>query len=131
MRKVKVFDEFFEVYDDGILTSRLPLTTDQYSTVELHIGSLEPVPDKVVTGNVPQEVSMRQAKLALLQFGILQQVNTAIASMPGVQGEAARIEWEYATAVKRSAPLVTQIAGAFGLSDEQLDNLFILAATFE
>lgn len=131
MRKVKVFEDFFEVYDDGILTQRLPLTTDQYSTVELHIGSLEPVPDKVVTGNVPQEVSMRQAKLALLQFGILQQVNTAIASMPGVQGEAARIEWEYATAVKRNAPLVTQIAGAFGLSDEQLDNLFILAATFE
>lgn len=131
MRKVKVFDEFFEVYDDGILTSRLPLTTDQYSTVELHIGSLEPVPDKVVPGNVPVEVTMRQAKLALLQFGILQQVNTAIASMTGVQSEAARIEWEYATTVKRNAPLVTQIASAFGLTDEQLDNLFILAATFE
>lgn len=131
MRKVKVFDEFFEVYDDGILTSRLPLTTDQYSTVELHIGSLEPVPDKVVPGNVPVEVTMRQAKLALLQFGILQQVNTAIASMTGVQGEAARIEWEYATTVKRNALLVTQIASAFGLTDEQLDQMFILAATFE
>lgn len=131
MRKVKVFEDFFEVYDDGVLVQRLPLTTDDYATVELHIGSLEPVPDKVVNGNIPQEVSMRQAKLALLQFGILQQVNTAISSMPGVQGEAARIEWEYATAVKRNAPLVTQIAAAFGLTDEQLDNLFILAATFE
>lgn len=131
MRKVKVFDEFFEVYDDGILTSRLPLTTDQYSTVELHIGSLEPVPDKVVPGNVPVEVTMRQAKLALLQYGLLQQINTFIANIPGVQGEAARIEWEYATSVKRNAILVTQIAAAFGLTDEQLDNLFILAATFE
>lgn len=131
MRKVKVFDEFFEVYDDGILTSRLPLTTDQYSTVELHIGSLEPVPDKVVPGNVPVEVTMRQAKLALLQYGLLQQINTFIANMPGVQGEAARIEWEYATSVKRNAILVTQIAAAFSLTDEQLDNLFILAATFE
>ena len=131
MRKVKLFDDFFEVYDDGILTSRLPLTTDQYSTVELHIGSLEPVPDKVVPGNVPVEVTMRQAKLALLQYGLLQQINTAIANMPGVQGEAARIEWEYATSVKRNALLVTQIVAAFGLTDEQLDNLFILAATFE
>ena len=131
MRKVKTFEDFFEVYDDGILTARLPLTTDQYSTVELHIGSLEPVPDKVVPGNVPQEVTMRQAKLALLQYGLLQQINTAIANMPGVQGEAARIEWEYATSVKRTALLVTQIAAAFGLTDEQLDNLFILAATFE
>lgn len=131
MRKVKVFDDFFEVYDDGILTSRLPLTTDDYATVELHIGSLEPVPDKVVPGNVPQEVSMRQAKLALLQYGLLSQINQAIASMPGVQGEAARIEWEYATAVKRNATLLVHIATAFGLTDEQLDNLFILAATFE
>jgi hypothetical protein len=131
MRKVKVFEDFFEVYDDGILTQRLPLTTDQYSTIELHIGSLEPIPDIVANGNVPQEVTMRQAKLALLQYGLLQQVDTAIANMPGVQGQAARIEWEYAATVKRNAPLLGQIASAFGLTDEQLDNLFILAATFD
>jgi len=131
MRKFKVFEDFFEVYDDGILTQRLPLTTDQYSTIELHIGSLEPIPDIVANGNVPQEVTMRQAKLALLQYGLLQQVDTAIANMPGVQGQAARIEWEYAATVKRNAPLLGQIASAFGVTDEQLDNLFILAATFD
>ena len=131
MRKVKTFADFFEVYDDGILTARLPLTTDQYSTVELHIGSLEPVPDKVVKGDVPLEVTMRQAKLALLQYGLLDQVNAAIANMPGIQGEAARINWEYASTVKRTDPLAVNLAMLFSLSEDQLDNLFILADTFD
>lgn len=131
MRKAKVFDDFFEVYDDGILTARLPLTTEEYSTVELHIASLEPVPDKVVNGNVPLEVSMRQGKLALLHYGLLETVDSIIASMPGIQGKAARIEWEYATAIKRTSPLVASLIPYLGLTEDQLDELFILAATFE
>ena len=131
MRKVKTFEDFFEVYDDGILTARLPLTTDEYSTVELHIGSLEPAPDKVVPGNVPQEVTMRQGKLALLHFGLLDTVDQLISAMPGVQGKAARIEWEYATVIKRTSPLVTSLTQYLGLTEDQFDELFILAATFE
>ncbi len=131
MRKVKTFDDFFEVYDDGVLTARLPLTTDQYSTIELHIASLEPVPDKVVPGNVPQEVTMRQARLACLHFGILEQLNTLVASLPGVQGDAARIEWEYASTIKRTSPLALAMVSQTGVTEEQLDQLFILANTFD
>ncbi len=131
MRKVKLFDDFFEVYDDGILTARLPLTTAEYSTVELHIGSLEPIPDKVVPGNVPEEVTMRQGKLALLHFGLLETIDGLIAAMPGVQGKAARIEWEYATSIKRQSTLVTSLIPYLGLTEDQLDELFILANTFE
>lgn len=131
MRKIKTFDDFFEVYDDGILTSRLPLTTDQYPTVELHISSLEPAADVVVPGNVPQEVTIRQAKLALLQSGYLDTVDQIIANMPGTEGKAARIEWEYAVTVKRTSTLTMAIATMLSLTETQLDNLFILAATFE
>ena len=73
---------------------------------------------------VPAAVSMRQARLALLQAGLLAQVDAAIASMPGVDGEAARIEWEYATEVRRDSPLVDGLAAALSLTPEQLDNLF-------
>ena len=131
MRKVKTFEDFFEIYDDGILTARLPLTTDQYSTVELHISSLEPPADKVVPGNVPQEVTMRQARLACLQFGILEQLNALVAAMTGVEGKAARIEWEYASTIKRTSPLALAMISQAGVTEEQLDQMFILANTFD
>ena len=131
MRLVKTFDDYFEVYDDGELTSRLPILSDQYATVELQLSALEPVPDKVTIGNVPLEVSMRQARLALLHYGMLDSVNTIIASMPGIQGAAARIEWEYATSVKRTSMLVSALIPYLGLNTDQLDAMFLLASTFE
>ncbi len=72
---------------------------------------------------------MRQARLALLQSGLLSQVNTAVASMPGVAGDTARIEWEFSSTVERNRPLVQSLVGALGLTDAQLDDLFRLAAT--
>jgi hypothetical protein len=78
---------------------------------------------------IPNIVTMRQARLALLSAGVLSLANAAIAAMTGVEGEAARIEWEYAQEVKRDAPLVLGMATALGLSEAQLDNLFTLAGT--
>lgn len=75
----------------------------------------------------PEVVSMRQARLALLQANLLDPVNNAIASMPGVAGEAARIEWEYAQEVRRDSQLVVGLTGALQLSPAMLDELFILA----
>lgn len=79
----------------------------------------EPEPAK------PSVVSMRQARLALLQVGLLSQVDAAVAA----GGEADKITWEYATEVNRADALVINLSGALGLTNEQLDNLFILAAS--
>ena len=49
-------------------------------------------------------------------------------SMPGDEGEAARIEWEYAQEVRRDSPLMAELSDALGLSEETLDNLFKVAA---
>ena len=81
----------------------------------------EYVPEVVA---VPEVVTMRQARLALLGAGLLAQVNTAVANMPGAEGDAARIEWEYAKEVRRDSPLVAALSAAFGLTDAQLDDLF-------
>lgn len=73
---------------------------------------------------VPQSVSMRQARLALLQIGLLSDVENAIS-----QGsQADQITLEYATEVNRSDALVINMSAALGLSDAQLDALFTLAA---
>ncbi|GAB3190787.1 hypothetical protein [Hydrogenophaga aquatica] len=77
---------------------------------------------------VPVAVTMRQARLALLGAGLLAQVNAAIAAMAGAEGEAARIEWEYAQEVRRDSPLVAGLSAALGLTDETLDNLYRAAA---
>ena len=78
---------------------------------------------------VPQVVTMRQARLALLGAGKLAAVNAAIAAMPGAQGEAARIEWEFSNDVNRKQPLVLAMGPALGMTAKQLDALFTAAAT--
>ena len=40
----------------------------------------------------------------------------------------AEIDWEYATNVERNWPWVIQLAPILGLTDNQLDNLFIEAS---
>lgn len=76
----------------------------------------------------PQVVTMRQARLALLGAGLLDDIDAAINSLPSPQKEAARIEWEYATEVQRSSGLVPMLGATLGLDDAALDALFIEAA---
>lgn len=76
---------------------------------------------------VPQVVTMRQAKLALLQAGLLDEVDAAIAAE--TTPKAIKIEWEYASEVQRDWVNTLGLAAMLGLTDEQLDNLFVLAAS--
>jgi len=77
---------------------------------------------------IPTSVTMRQARLALLGAGLLASIDTAIASLPSPQKEAAQIEWDYAQEIKRDWPTLLALASLLGLSSEQLDELFITAA---
>lgn len=77
---------------------------------------------------VPAAVTMRQARLALLQAGKLETVNAAIAGMTGAQGAAAKIEWEFSNEVQRAQPLVAALAPVLGMTSAELDQLFITAA---
>ena len=74
----------------------------------------------------PKVVTMRQARLALLQSGILQTVTDTIAN--GTD-EAMKVEWEYATEVKRDWTSLVVLTTALGMTDLQLDDLFQLAST--
>lgn len=81
------------------------------------------------TPPVPVSVSMRQAKRALLNAGLLDAADMAIA---GIANETARrtaqIDWTSATEVRRDWPLVGTIAQALSLTDEQIDALFVAAS---
>ena len=81
--------------------------------------------DKVREIHTPKVVSMRQARLALLQVGLLDDVNSAISA----GSTEDKITWEFATEVRRNDPLVINLSAYLDLSQEDLDNLFTLAAS--
>lgn len=98
---------------------------DLIADIEANIVPPEPIP--VI---VPSVVTMRQARLALLQSNLLSQVEAAIAGIEDlIQRQAVQIEWEYAAEVNRTHPWVQTLATALELSKEQLDELFTMAST--
>lgn len=93
--------------------------------------AFQPLPEYIPphpVETVPQEVTMRQARLALLAAGKLAGVEAAIASMPEPQRTAASIEWEYSNALQRSNPFVAQLGAALGVDDAAIDALFVAAS---
>ena len=82
-----------------------------------------------VLNPVPREVTMRQARLALLENGLLANVQPAINSLPEPDKTKAQIEWEYSNALQRSNPFVAVLGTALGLSSQDLDDLFIQASS--
>lgn len=77
---------------------------------------------------VPSSVTMRQARIALLAAGLLDDVETAIAGLSSPTKERAQIEWEYSNEVQRNNGIVAQLGPLLGLSSAQIDALFIQAA---
>jgi hypothetical protein len=74
---------------------------------------------------VPQQVDAHQARIALLEAGLLDEVNAYIASS---SDDELKIRWEYGGKLLRNSQYVAAVAVAIGLSDAQLDELFIRAA---
>ena len=109
------------------------LTPDPERQVVIVTRAVEPWTAEEIAAHrkslVPQSVTMRQCRIALLGAGLLEAVQSSIASMPGTDGERARIDWEYALEVRRDWPLIAYMAGDLGLTDEQVDALFVTAAT--
>jgi len=88
----------------------------------------EQMRDDEMRARVPQSVTMRQARLALLGAGLLSSVETAIASMSEPERTAAQITWEFAQTVDRQFGMVPELAASLGMTDAQIDDLFIAAS---
>jgi hypothetical protein len=78
---------------------------------------------------VPVSVTMRQARLALHSAGLLSQVEAAIDALPEPPRTEARIEWDFSSEVFRERDFVKMLGASLGLTSEQMDELFITAAT--
>ena len=88
-----------------------------------HGKGAEPVEPSIVEPEV-RKIDARRLRLALLQLGYLPTVTAAVSSL----GEAAIIDWEYATIIKEDYPLVVALATNLGLDT---DAIFTLAISLD
>jgi hypothetical protein len=84
-----------------------------------------------LTPAVPESVSARQIRLWLVRHGVsLAAVDAAIDAIPDqLQRDSVRVEWDYAPYVERSHPMLVPLAAALGLTEQQVDQAFIEAAS--
>ena len=86
----------------------------------LEIGAyIEPEPIIII----PQVITMRQARLRLLEVGLLDDVEALV-----TLDRKSQIEWEYASEVYKQSPLIETIKGALNLTDTQIDAMFVEAS---
>ena len=75
---------------------------------------------------VPESVTPRQIRLALIDRGIMPEQITQMLS--GIEDTVLRAkalaEWEFASEVKRTHPLIAQLAGALEFGAEDVDEVF-------
>ena len=97
----------------------------QIVALEAQVAELAP---PTVNG-VPQVVTRRQARQALLLAGLLDSVQAAISAIQDTtQRRLAQIEWDDSQNFERQRPLLISLATGLGLTSAQLDQLFVTAS---
>lgn len=114
--------------NDGAFIPADPTNVD-YQQYEVWVKEgNQPLPADAPVVTKPKSVTMRQARLALLEAGYYSSVQTAINSIEDpILKQASQIEWEYAATVDRNSSFTQGMANALGLTEEDMDNLFMLA----
>lgn len=121
-------DEILKSYREG--TVEIPVKPSADHRYLLGEWVYVPPTSKEIREKMPP-LTARQFRLGLVDSGYAPfQVTQAIAAMPaGPDKERAQIEWEYATTFNRMHPLIATVAAALGLSDEQVDAMWLAAAS--
>lgn len=86
-----------------------------------------PLPDPLEAERDKMVVSSFQARAALMDFGLLADVNAALSKA----GPLAQLAWAEAGEFRRRSGLVNSLADGFGLTEGQVDELFRHAKTIE
>ncbi len=81
---------------------------------------------KEIEVHVPTSITRLQAKLQLLEIGLLDEVETLIS-----QDKKAQLYWNEANNFLRTDEILLSMAVKIGLSDTQLDDLFLQASKIE
>ena len=92
----------------------------------LETGGIIELPDAPVSNIsisvIIPTITMRQARMMLLNEGLLDEVNLAITT------DEQKIWWDYSTTVERNHPLVDAVLIALGKTSAEIDTMFIGAS---
>lgn len=103
----------------------LVMISDEYGIGDLYADGVFSKPVESIP--VPASVTRRQMKLALLQQDLLSTVEAAVEASSDM---ALKINWFDALDFNRDHPFVLQMAGLLGKTDAEVDEMFVLAASF-
>jgi hypothetical protein len=100
---------------------------DRVNNIHIEGATVEELAD-AKKASVPETVSRRQLRLALVlsQFD-LSLIDNIINQLPEPNRSFALIAWNDAVVFERNDALLNQLAAMLGLSQEALDDLFIMA----
>ncbi len=87
-------------------------------------GVFKPI-DIPLLPSIPLSVTQRQGRIILDRFNLLTAVEEYFSNYVS---QEARIEFEYADEWRRDWPLLVDAAHTFGLTDAQIDEMFIQAS---
>lgn len=90
---------------------------------ETEVEEIIEVVEETIEVVVPKSITRLQAKLQLLEIGLLDEVEDLVA-----QDRKVQLYWNEADNFYRTDSILLSMATALKLTDEQLDNLFIEAS---
>ena len=106
------------IYKEGF-NIKFNVEKNRFEYVEIIKPEEVPVDENVV----PIKITRLQAKLQLLENGLLDEVEEMVK-----QDRRVELYWTDAQSIERNHPILNQMVMALGLTSEQLDNLFIEAS---
>lgn len=118
VEQIKAAIDVCGTIDDVIMLHTVPTDADGNPTGNAPINNWTDKDNPPAV--VPQKVSMRQARLALDDAGLLATVESSLTGR-------GKIEWQTANSVERKSGLVVAMGVALALSEEQIDALFVAA----
>lgn len=124
--------ELLQIEREHLLNVITSLPIDNYFK-----GSLAYPINSDIVGTVPSEVTRWQLRAELAIRGLEDDVTTAINNLPsGTQEEQelkikAQYAWDYANNIERQSPTVSMIQSVLGLTNSEVDDIFISAHQIE
>lgn len=117
---------FRVVFEDYSIPEGKHVTGYTYS-IEGDVAKATPVIEDIPEV-VPERVSKAQGKAALIIAGIWDSVLSYLDTLQGEEKIIAELALNDTTEWKRDSPFLNQAATALGISDKQLDTLFLQAS---